>query len=155
MPTSITAFKTTGDKRVQQAISTGLPKHFFPNLELIFGAGRKTGQSAASEKTKTNSTSRRLQLLRRSESQILIRWSIAYPPSVWEGKRNMREDVFERLLTACFPEAELQSATFFQIVLRELSIVDHTAPQSVQKVLNGKLWSFCIWRWRLTFSSAQ
>jgi len=51
----------------------------------------------------------------------------------------MREDVFLRLLTASELEAQLQSAPFFQVVMRELENVELNAPGCVDGIVTGQL----------------
>lgn len=139
MVASFPVFKSDGDKRVHTAITDALPKHFFSNLRIILNGMRVETRSISKDtQSKKRATARRCACLRDKGFGDLIRWSIAYPPTVWEGGRRMRDNLFSRLLAASAPEPELQSAPFFQVVMRELENMDLAAPGCVEKVVTGQ-----------------
>jgi hypothetical protein len=140
MVINFSMFKSEGDKRVHTAIAEALPKHFVANLRVIVD-GRRGHSESLSKNTESrkHATVRRCERLREKDFGHLIRWSIAYPPTAWEGRRKMRDDVFLRLLEASEPEAELQSARFFQVVLRELETTGLNTPGCIDKIVTGQL----------------
>jgi hypothetical protein len=142
MVASLLVLKLDGDKRVHTAIAEALPKHFISNLRIIIDGTRLNSRSVSKDtKDKKRATARRCACLRDKGYGDLIRWSIAYPPTVWEGGRRMRDDTFSRLLADSAPEPELQSAPFFQVVLRELENMDLATPGCVDRVVTGKLFA--------------
>ena len=140
MTKTVVTTKAEGDARIVKAISKkSLPRHFVSNVKLLIA---RTSESHASsgkhnERNKTAMT-RRCELLQAMDPQCLIRYMIAYPPTVWEGGRTMRGGDFQLLLKASKPEPALKAIEIVRIVLRELEATQTSIRQRLANVIVGQ-----------------
>lgn len=132
--------KEKGDAHVRKAISKDtLPPHFASNVKVLIvtTSASFTPHGKHNQRNK-KSIIRRCELLQAMDPQYLIRFMIAYPPTVWKGGRSMRDGEFRRLLVLSEAEAELAATTFFEVVLCELRKTQISIRQRLVNVLAGK-----------------
>jgi hypothetical protein len=137
---SFTATKAAGEMRVKTAIDKGaFPKHFKSNLKVVFASrSLLVHRSTGLNESKRKATARRSEQLQKQAPENLIRFMIAYPPTVWEGQRIMSNRTFERLFSASEPEPDLLAAPFFITFLRELRSSDPSRHESLEGLIGGK-----------------
>lgn len=120
----ITSIKSAGDNRIKKAVKAKtVPKYFLANLEKILA------KENASDEAKKGKDQRR-STLRDQSPDKLLRFMIAYPPSIWERGRTMSDGTFRSLLSKQHDlviEQELLEAPFFSVVLNELQAPPDTS----------------------------
>ncbi|GAB7336713.1 hypothetical protein MBLNU13_g10378t1 [Cladosporium sp. NU13] len=134
---AFTATKAAGEMRVKTAIDKGaFPKHFKSNLKVVFASrSLLVHRSTGLNESKRKATARRSEQLQKQAPENLIRFMIAYPPTVWEGQRIMSNRTFERLFSASEPEPDLLAAPFFITFLRELRSSDPSGHGSLEGLI--------------------
>lgn len=130
--------------RVKNAIDKKtVPKHFRSNLRVLFAERRRPPFECSINlnESKRKATARRSEELQKQAPENLIRFMIAYPPTVWEGQRTMRDGDFQRLLVASKPEPDLLTAPFIAIILRELQTSNLSKQNRFERLMEGETYS--------------
>lgn len=130
--------RSAGNNRIKKSVKAKtLPKHFLANLEKILAT-----ESSPDEAKKA--TEQRRKTLQGQRPDKLIRFMIAYPPSVWERGRAMSDGTFRSLLGTfqqqeLVMEPELLAAPFFSVVLDKLQAPpDMSSFQLIDNVRAGQ-----------------